>query len=92
MLGAVVLPEDSLHQGRSELAILSADGADLVAGGLDGTGLVGVYMTGMDGNHRLIGGQERGDGHQVGLGAAHEEMDIGALQSLRIRSAASWQW
>ena len=77
VLGAVVLPEDSLHQSRGELAVLCADGADFVAGGLDGAGLVGVHMAGMDGNHRLIGGQERGDGHQVGLGAAHQKMDVG---------------
>ena len=77
VLGAVVLPEDSLHQSGGELAVFGADGADLVAGGLDGAGLMGVHMAGMDGDHRLIGGQERRDGHQVGLGAAHQEMDVG---------------
>ena len=66
---------------------------DLVAVVLHGPGLVAADMGGVGGQHRLIGPQKGGDGHLVGLGAAHQEVDGGPggpaqLQKLLLRLPA----
>lgn len=48
-----------------------------MASRLNGTGFVDVDVSSVDGNDRLIGPQEGGDDQQVGLGAAHGEVDVG---------------
>src|SRR5699024_1342256 len=69
-------PEHGLHQFRRQLAVGGAGRADLVAGGLDGAGFVDVDVAGVGGNGRLIGPQVGGDGDEVYLGAAHQEVDV----------------
>ena len=76
VLAAVAL-DHRVHQGGGELAVGREDGADLVAGGLDGAGLVDVDVAGVGGDDGLIGGQQRVQHHRVGLGAAHQEVDVG---------------
>ena len=62
--------QHALHHFRRHLSVRGVGGADLVAGGFDGAGLVAVDVAGVGGDHRLIGGQQRRDDRQVGLGAA----------------------
>ena len=64
------------HQGGGQLAVGSGDGADLVAHGLDGAGLMDADVAGLRGDDRLVGPQQGGDDQGVGLGAAHGEVDL----------------
>ena len=73
----VVGAEDLLHQGGGQFAVGGGNGADLVAGGLDGSGLVGVDVGGGGGDDRLEGAEGGVDHQQVGLGAAHGKVDVG---------------
>ena len=60
-----------------QLAVDGGAGDALVAGGFDGAGLVDADVA-AGGSHRgLIGPQEGGDGGGVGLGAAHQQVDVG---------------
>ena len=77
VFGAVVLRQNGLHQSGSQLAVGRIDVADLVARGLDGAGLMGVDVAGVGGDDRLVGLQKRVDDHQIGLGAAHQKVDVG---------------
>ena len=47
-----------------------------MAGSLDGAGFMDVDVSGGGGDGGLEGAKERSDRHQVGLGAAHQEVDI----------------
>ena len=55
VLRAVVFCQDRLHQGGGQLAVGRIDGADLVAGGLNSAGLMGIDVGGMGADDRLIG-------------------------------------
>ena len=66
-----------LHLLRSDLAVGGGQGDDLMARGLDGTGLMAVDVTADGGNHALPGPQDGGDDGGVGLGAAHQKMHVG---------------
>ena len=68
--------QHALHHFRRHLSVRGVGGADLVAGGLDGAGLMAVDMAGVGGDHCLVGGQQRGDDRQVGLGAADQEVNV----------------
>ena len=50
-----------------------------MAGGLDGAALVDIDVAGISAQHTLPRPQHRGDHRQVGLGAAHQEMNIDRL-------------
>ena len=76
VLTSVVLRQDEFYEFRGHLAVRAADSADLMAGGLDGAGLVGIHVAGVGGDDRLVGSKERGNGHKVCLGAAHHEVDV----------------
>ena len=69
--------QHALHHFRRHLSVRGVGGADLVAGGLDGAGLMAVDMAGVGGDHCLVGGQQRGDDRHVRLGAAHQKMNGG---------------
>ena len=64
------------HHGRRYLAVRRIGGADLVAGGLNGAGLVAVDVAGMGGDHRFIGLKQGGDDRQVGLGTAYQKVNL----------------
>ena len=70
-----------LHLLGRDLAVSGGQGDDLVAGGLDGTGLVTVDVSADGAQHALPRTQHGGDDGGVGLGAAHQEVDVG-LRSL----------
>ena len=72
---AVVACQNGFDQSRGQLAVGTLRDTDLVAGGLDGPGLVGADVAGLGGDHRLIGLQECVDGHQIHLGPAHQKVD-----------------
>ena len=76
VLRAVMTGQNGLHHSGSHLAVRGGLHADLVAGGFDGAGLVAVDVAGVGGDHRLIGGQQRRDDRQVGLGAADQEVNV----------------
>ena len=59
-----------------ELAPLLGQSDDLVAGELDGSRLVDVDVAGVSGDDPFPAPQERGDGHGVALGAAHQEIHV----------------
>ena len=63
---------------RRELAVgAGGERKDLVSGGLHGARLVAVDVGGLGGDDPLPGPQEGGDGGEVGLGAADEELHLG---------------
>ena len=64
------------HLLGCDLAVVGGQGDDLVAGGLNGAGLVAVDVAADGGQHTLPGAENGGDDSGVGLGAAHQEVDI----------------
>ena len=64
------------HGVGGELPVLPGQGDHLVAGELDGPGLVDADMAGVRGDHALPAIEQGGDGHGVGLGAAHQEIHV----------------
>ena len=80
VLRAVVPGQNGLDQRRGQLAVRALHSADLVAGGLHGSGLVDSDVARGGSDHRLIGLQKRIDGDEIHLGAAHEKVD-GGLRS-----------
>ena len=68
-----------VHRLRPDLPLGIGQGQDLVARGFDGPGLVDVDMAGSGRQHPLIGPEGRGDDGLVGLGPAHQELDVGVL-------------
>ena len=73
---ALVGGQHRLHHGGGQLAVRGLHGADLVARGLDGPGLMEADVGCGGGDDRLVGPEERGDGQKVCLGAAGEEVDV----------------
>ena len=65
------------HLLGRDLAVVGGQGDDLVAGGLDGAGLVAVDVAADGGQNALPGAEDGGNDRGVGLGAAHQEVDIG---------------
>src|SRR5699024_6815412 len=69
------------HRGADgvggQFAVHGGAGNALVAGGLDGAGLVDADVAAGGGDGRLIGTQEGRNGGGVGLGAAHQQVDVG---------------
>ena len=63
--------------GGRELAVRAGHGDHLVAGGLDGAGLVHVDVAGVGRDHGLPRAQERGRGELVRLRAADEKVHVG---------------
>ena len=63
-----------LQQSRGQFAVGGGHGDALVAGGLNGPGLVDADVAGGGGDHRLVGPQKGSDGGEVGLGASHQKM------------------
>ena len=94
MLRAVVPGQNGLDHRRGQLAVRALHGADLVAGGLHGSGLVDGDVARGGGDHRLIGLQKRIDGDEIHLGAADEKVDgrlrgmAQAADGIRRRGAA----
>ena len=82
----VLVPlQDGSDLLRGDLAVgTGGDLEDLVAGGLHGAHLVAVDMGGVGGDDALPGPQEGGDGGEVGLSAADEELylSLGALTQI----------
>ena len=76
MFTAVAI-DHGFHQFGCQLAVRCVSGADLMTGGFDGAGFVNVDVTGVGGNDRLIGAQQRVDDYQISLRAAYQKMDIG---------------
>ena len=66
---------EGLHILRAELAALLRQGQDLVAGELDGPGLVGADVAGPGAEDALPGAEQGVDDKLIGLGAAHEKAD-----------------
>ena len=78
MLEALVRPvgqNQVLDLQGGDFAVLPGNCQNLVAGGLDGAGLVAVDMGGIRTDGTLMGPQRSGNHRQVGLGAPHQEMD-----------------
>ena len=65
------------HLLCGDLAVGGGQGDDLVACGLDGPGLMAVDVAADGGQHALPWPQDGGDDGGVGLGAAHQEVDVG---------------
>ena len=63
--------------GGRELAVRAGHGDHLVAGGLDGAGLVHVDVAGVGRDHGLPRAQEGGRGELVRLRAADEKVHVG---------------
>ena len=72
-MGAAVV----VHLLGAEAPIRRRQGQDLVAGGLDGAGLMGGDMAHFRRNHSLVGFQNGSDHRGVGLGAPHQKVDLG---------------
>ena len=85
MLHGFILPV-GLHQrpdlGGSDLAILRGQGQDLVTGRLHRAGFVDMDVAGICTDRGLMGPEGGIDDRQIGLGTAHQKMNI------RIRRAA----
>ena len=77
----VVVGVEGSHQrpqlGGVQLAVVLGQGNDLVAGVLDGTGLVPGHMAGGSSHHALPPLQHGRDDDGVALGAAGDELHIG---------------
>ena len=69
--------EDSTDGVRRQLAVHMGGGADLVARGLDGPGFMDVDVARIGGDGCFPGPQSRGNDRLIGLGAAHQKMDVG---------------
>ena len=65
-----------LHLPGGDLAVGGGQSDDLVAGGLDGSCLMAVDVSADGGQDALPRTQNGGDDRGVGLGAAHQEVDI----------------
>ena len=65
-----------LYIGGVQLAVLLGQADDLVAGELDGTGLMPGHMAGGGGEHALPAVEQGGNDDGVGLGAARDEGHI----------------
>ena len=79
VLGGLVVPVPLhiiLHLLGGDLPLCRRQGDDLVAGGLDGPRLVAVDVSAVGGQHALPGPQNGGDHGGVGLGAAHQEVNV----------------
>ena len=76
VLRAVVLGQYGFHQFRRQLAVGSKHVADLVAGGLNGAGFVGVDVSCVGADHCLIRRQQSGYHHLIGLGAADQKVHV----------------
>ena len=63
--------------GGGQLAVFGRAGDALVAGGFHRAGLMDADVAARRGDDRLIRAQEGRDGGGVGLGAPHQEMDVG---------------
>ena len=68
---------EPLHLLRSDPAVLGGEGEHLVAGGLNGPGLMGVDVPSLGAQHPLIGAQGGGDHRLIGLGPAHQKFHRG---------------
>ena len=73
----VVLMDPANIQG-GELAIPAGYGQNLVAVGLNGPGLVDGDVAAGSGDDPLVGPQGSSNDRRVGLGAAHQEVDVQA--------------
>ena len=60
-----------------DLAVISGEGDDLVAGGFNGAGFMAVDVAGDGRQHALPGTQDGCDHSGIGLGAAYQKMYIG---------------
>ena len=78
IVGAEVMPiVIVLHLLGGDLAVVGGQGQHLVAGGLDGAGLVAVDVAAGGGEDALIGPQNGGDHRGVGQRTAHQEVNVG---------------
>ena len=66
-----------LHLLRGDPAVLGGEGEHLVAGGLDGPGLMDVDVSALGAQHPLVGAQGGGDHRLIGLGTAHQKLHRG---------------
>ena len=66
-----------------DLAVISGEGDDLVAGGFNGAGFMAVDVAGNGGQYALPGTQDRCDYSGIGLGAAYQKMYIGVRRMTR---------
>ena len=72
----LVLGQRLVDEAGVELAGGRGDLHDAVAGGLDGARLVDVDVRRLRGDHPLVGAQEGAEAGEVGLGAAHQQVDL----------------
>ena len=75
----IVLPDGAAHLRGGELAVVVRDPQHLVAGGLHRAGLVDIDVSGIRPQRPLVGAQRRVDHRQIGLGAAHQEVNVNVL-------------
>ena len=74
---AVVCLERVAYLLRGDLASGRGEGERLVAAVLHGAGLVDVDVGALRAEHALVRAEQGGDDRDIGLRAAHQEMDVG---------------
>ena len=61
---------------RPDLSVFLGQLQDLMAGILNGPGLMGAHMPGLRGDDAFIVGKHRGNDHRVGLRPAHKKFHV----------------
>ena len=83
--------EEGFQFARVHLSVMLGEGQDLVPGVLDRARLMDGDMARLHGDGALVVREHRGNDGRIGLGAAHEEMDlalraVASLEDLPLRA------